>query len=146
MLRTMKLLLLANLLLPALFPAVDPKAADAIRALDKQWALATINKDFVALDQLLADDVTFTHSSARMDNKSDFMESLRKGTVTYRSVDFGEIKVRIYGDTAVSTSDPVMRIIVNGTENTMKLRVLHVWRRTKGRWQLVARQATRIVP
>jgi ketosteroid isomerase-like protein len=43
--------------------------------LDKKRMLAMATKDIAALDALLADDLVYTHSTARLDTKQSLMGS-----------------------------------------------------------------------
>ncbi|MDQ3010967.1 MAG: nuclear transport factor 2 family protein [Acidobacteriota bacterium] len=53
-------------------------------------------------------------------------------------VSYDEVKVRVYGDTAVITG----RVT---TEEKVQSRFTRVWVKQQGRWQLVSAQSTRII-
>jgi ketosteroid isomerase-like protein len=75
--------------------------ADAVKALDlKRFELAVAG-DVDALAKLLADDLTYTHSSGALDDKSKFLDSLRSGKLKYTSLEPSDVQVRAYGTTAV---------------------------------------------
>lgn len=122
----------------------DAKAEEAVRTADKEWAAATIKGDLAALEKILHKDLSYTHSDARNESKSQFIGVLKTGDQKYEMIDFDNIEVRVYGNTAVSTSQPKLRTVTKGKPNSVHLRFLHVWVKDQGRWQLVAHQSTRI--
>ena len=101
-----------------------------------------VKKDAAALSKVLSDDLVYTHSSNLHEDKAAVLESLKKNTVT-EAVDFKDLKVRVYGNTAVVVGDVDFRNSTNGVASTAKLNVLHVLVKGPQGWQLVARQATR---
>jgi len=50
--------------------------------------------DFAALERMIGDDLVYIHSSSNVDTKASFIESQRSGTVKYRSMKRGAVKVR----------------------------------------------------
>ena len=52
----------------------------AIIALDAKRMAASVAKDFDALNQIIADDLIYTHSSARMDTKASLIGNMKSGS------------------------------------------------------------------
>ncbi len=96
------------------------------------WASATIRDDAAALERLLADDLTYTHSSARTETKGQFIEALKTGAMKYEAIDYDEIVVRVYGRTAVVTANPKVRLVSRGQPASFQVRILHLWVRGPG--------------
>jgi ketosteroid isomerase-like protein len=66
--------ILISLMVPSLpLFAADPKTVEAVKATDRAWAAATVQGDAAALKNLLADDLTYTHSNGETDTKAVFM-------------------------------------------------------------------------
>ena len=59
--------------------------------------------DYAALDRLLADDLTYTHSTAKVDTKATYLELLLSGRTRYQSLEPADVQIRIYGTTGVVT-------------------------------------------
>jgi ketosteroid isomerase-like protein len=134
------LLLLSAAILSAADP--DPKTEkDVLAALDA-YKQAMIKKDATALSRILSDDLTYTHSSNLHQDKAAVLESL-KGNAAVEAIDFKNLKVRVYGNTAVVTGDVDFRNNAAGVVTLSKLNILHVLVKGPQGWQLVARQATR---
>src|SRR5262245_44567416 len=77
------------------------KSTDALKAAEKSWASATVSADEATLKQLLADDLTYTHSNGETDTKAVFIDNLKTGARKYHKVDHESMEVRVYGNTAV---------------------------------------------
>ena len=70
------------------------------------------------------------------------IESLKKSTFA-EAIDFKDLKVKVYGNTAMVVGDVDFRNNTAGAVSTTKLNVLHLLVKGPQGWQLVARQATR---
>src|SRR5438876_7496149 len=80
------------------------KSADAVKAAEKAWASATVAVNESALKQLLADDLTYTHSTGETDTRAVFIDNLKTGVRKYHKVNHESMDVRLYGNTAVLTA------------------------------------------
>ena len=131
-----------------LAPGADgkPGEAEAVRQAERAWAQAALKGDAAALDKILADDMTHTHGGGRTESKAQFLEAIRSGAQKYEAIDYDEIKVRVYGSTAIVTSEPNIRTVNSGVPSGSHSRFLHVYVKQGGAWRLVAHQSTRITP
>ena len=120
----------------------EPKTEKEVLAALDAYKQALIKKDAAALSRVLSDDLTYTHSSNLHQDKAAVLESL-KGPAATEAIDFKNLKVRVYGNTAVVTGDVDFRNNTAGVVTVSKLHVLHVLVKGPQGWQLVARQATR---
>ena len=87
----------------AAFPLLAATTADAIKAADKAWAVATVKADDSALNKMLADDLIYVHSTGDQDNKKAFIENQHNGVRKYLKIDHETMDVRVYGNSAVLT-------------------------------------------
>lgn len=117
---------------------------EQVKALDRQWAEATTKADASALNQLLSDDLTYTHSTGETQSKAEFIASVSKGEIRYNSIRFESSKARVYGDTAVIVSHLRIKLTTGGKNIDLHPCFLDVWVKKNGRWQMVAHQATKI--
>ena len=60
--------------------------AQTIIDLDKKRMQAMAEKDFATLNAVLADDLIYTHSSARLDSKQSLIGNMQSGATVYTSV------------------------------------------------------------
>lgn len=133
---------LALLLLP--FAATAQDARQEILAADARRFDAMIRVDQAALDALLADDLTYTHSTGQAETKAQFLETLKTGKLRYLSAQTSDVAVRLYGETAVVTGRADVKAVSGGQELVLPLRFTEVWVKSGGAWKLAAWQSTRI--
>jgi len=130
--------------LAALAAAAD-KSADAVKAAEKSWATATVAGDEATLKQVLADDLTYTHSTGDTDTKAVYINNLKTGERKYQKLNHESMDVRLYGNTAVlMATAQVETTQKGGSAMAAHLRFLHVWVFQNGRWQMVAHQSLRL--
>jgi uncharacterized protein (TIGR02246 family) len=120
------------------------KTVDSIKAAEKSWAAATVAGDENALGRILADDLSYTHSTGDTDTKTAFISNLKSGARKYLKVDHDSIDVRRYGNAAVVMATAHIETSQNGKAAPAHLRFLHVWILQDGRWQLAAHQSLRL--
>lgn len=140
-------MLLRSVLTATVFAAVclAQSAEELVRQADRRWAEATIKIDIPALEQVLADELTYTHSSGRTETKAEFINATKTGTLKYEAVDPEEVRARVHGDTAILTMVAAMRVRpAGGQTNSFRARILRVYVRQKGQWRLAAHQSTRL--
>lgn len=125
-------------------PAAQGSAADAVKAAEMARFAAQTTNDFKALDALLGDDLVYTHSSAAVDGKASYIESMRSGAVKYESIEPRDLKIRVYGTTAVITGEGRFKVTARGQALDNQLRFTDVWVLRDGRWQMVSWQSTRL--
>lgn len=118
--------------------------AQMIIELDKKRMTAMGQKDVATLNELLSDDLIYTHSSARQDTKQSLIEAMVSGKTVYTAVVPSEVKAQDCGDAVVLTG--VARISVNsgGKANSFGVRFTDVYANKGGRWQMVTWQSTRL--
>lgn len=120
------------------------QAEQEVRELELRRFKALTDQDTAALDQILSDDLTYTHSSAHVDTKATYIASIRSGELKYVSIVPDELKVRVYGSAAVITGRAEFKSESHGQAATMQLRFTDTYVRQNGHWQMVAWESTRI--
>ena len=116
----------------------------AIIDLDAKRMTAMAAKDVATLEAVLADDLIYTHSSARLDTKRSLIDAMVKGTTVYTGVEPSDVKAQDLGDTVVLTGIAQIKVVSNGTPNEFGVRFTDVYTRRNGRWQMVTWQSTRL--
>ena len=117
---------------------------DELIALENRRFEAMTKQDAQALDEILADDLIYTHSSARVETKTEFISSLTSGRTRYKSVEPDDVKVRQYGDTAVITGHAWIHVNSNGRDNKFQVRFTDVYAKRDDVWRMVAWQSTKL--
>ena len=116
---------------------------DTVIELDRKRMTAMAQKDIATLNELIADDLVYTHSSARLDTKQSLIGNMESGSTVYTSVVPSDVKAQDLGDSVVLTGS--CRISVNSGGNAMSfgVRFTDVYARRNGKWQMVTWQSTR---
>lgn len=146
------ILLAVTLLASALLSGFgqEKKATSAVEEtvlkLEQQWDDALIKSDTAALDRLYDERLIYTHSNAKVDNKTSYLQAIQSGATKYESMKRDDIKVTVYGQTALVTCHWEVHVSAQGKKIDTNARYLHVWIRQPAGWKLVAHEATRIAP
>jgi len=135
--------LLSGLSLAAAPP--DPAAVKEVLAASDALKQAMMKKDGAVLEKMLHEDLSYSHSNARLQTKADVIKATL-GATTIEAMDFSEVAVRVYGTTALIRANVDMRNATNGKSTTSHINCLFVWLKGPGGWQLVGRQATQVSP
>jgi hypothetical protein len=130
---------------PGYLRAQAGKAEQALIQAEKDRFAAMINYNEAALNKLLADDLTYTHSNANMQTKAQFMADLKSGAIDYVSIQpsEGDWKVRINGTSAIVNGVAAVNVIDHGNNLKFKIRYTNDHVNRGGSWQMVNWQSTR---
>jgi ketosteroid isomerase-like protein len=112
--------------------------------LDKRRMAAMAQKDVATLNALLADDLVYTHSSARLDTKQSLIGNMEAGATVYTGVEPSDVKAQDLGDAVVLTGSCRISVMSGGRPNSFGVRFTDVYANRGGRWQMVAWQSTRL--
>jgi ketosteroid isomerase-like protein len=112
--------------------------------LDKKRMSAMAQKDIATLNELIADDLIYTHSSARLDTKQSLIGNMESGSTVYTSVVPSDVKAQDLGDTVVLTGSCRISVNSGGRANSFGVRFTDVYAKRSGRWQMVTWQSTRL--
>jgi len=114
------------------------KAEEEIMKLEDQWVQSRATKDPTVSKELLADDYLGATPTGQAMNKQQFIDAVTAGTLFAGKAEQTDRKVRIYGDTAVSTG------FHTGAVGADKVRYIRVFVKRNNKWRLVAGQGTRV--
>ena len=120
----------------------DQKAQVTMKMLSLKNAL--LAKDSVSLSSLLADDVTYVHSTGNVQTKSQLIRDVMSGVQDYKSIEPSDMQVRIYDNTGVVTLNLKVNVINGGKPLDLNMYVTLTWVKMNGDWKLVARQSVRL--
>jgi ketosteroid isomerase-like protein len=128
--------------LPASAESADQAAVtEAIAALTK----AMLAADKAKLESLVSDNLSYGHSSGRIETKKEFVEVVASKKTVYNKIELSNHVITIAGNNAIArhawesesgTGD--------GKWNVSKIGVLQVWQKEPTGWKLLARQAFKV--
>jgi len=147
----MKLLMLV-LLLPApsaLFAQTknDRAAAEQLIQMERDWSQADVKKDAAALNRILAEDWIGIDFQGTVLNKAEVLRqvALHSDATATESTELGEMKIRIFGNTALISGTETEKSEYKGKDSSGKYIWTDVFVRRSGRWQAVSSQSTKLV-
>jgi ketosteroid isomerase-like protein len=120
-----------------------PSAVAAVSEAEQARCDAICNSDWAALSGLLADEFSYTHSSGRVEGKTEQLARLQEFG---RAVERLSLRVRVYGDVAVTNGELAFHLPARDGKPATdpRLDVMQAWVRRDGRWQLVAHHGIRL--
>ncbi len=113
---------------------------------DQRRCQALLENDLHALESLLHDELSYTHSSAVTDGKPAFLGNLRSGKVKYHALVRDRVRVRVFGAAATMNGRVTLEATRDGVRRKHDNLFLSVWVKTRGSWQMAAWASTAIPP
>jgi len=111
--------------------------------LDRKRMTAMAQKDLATLRAVLADDLVYTHSSARLDTKQSLIGAMESGATVYTAVEPSDVKAQDCGDAVILTGVARIGVTSGGKPNSFSVRFTDVYANRGGEWRMVAWQSTR---
>jgi uncharacterized protein (TIGR02246 family) len=94
--------------------------------------------------EMLSPTLTYTHSSAVLDNREKFLASLRSGQVAYKSMKHRDVEVRFpTPDVAILNGVSDVVVAIGGKDQDVPLRFTIVYVKKNGAWLLESWHSTR---
>ena len=125
--------------------AQNSKSMTEITNAVEQLRKAMVDGDTVTLEKLTSNELSYGHSSGKLQTKKEFVSDIATGVSDFVSIDLTDQNIRVVDNTAI------VRHILSAATNdkgkgpgTVKLGVLLVWVKNNGQWQLLARQAVKV--
>jgi ketosteroid isomerase-like protein len=118
--------------------------AGQIIELDRRRMTAMAEKDIATLNEILSDDLIYTHSNARIDTKQSLIGAMQSGATVYTAVEPSEVVAQDLGDAVVLTGVAAISVNAGGTPNSFRVRFTDVYANQAGTWRMVTWQSTRL--
>ncbi|WP_230140349.1 MULTISPECIES: nuclear transport factor 2 family protein [unclassified Pedobacter] len=141
-----KLLIFSSLLITANFCFAQKTNAEkeVNEAVNKLIGLM-INPDSLGLDKLLLNNLSYGHSSGKVQTKQEFMHSLLSGESDFLDdIILGDPKTIIQGNTALVRHKLMAQTNDKGVKGSVNLYILLIWSKEKSGWKLIGRQAVKV--
>jgi ketosteroid isomerase-like protein len=132
----------AGFLFPHILSAEDPSRE--VQQTEDLRINSLLRNDIPSLDRILSDDLTYAHSTGKVEHKREFLSLLASGRLRYKEFQCSDVQIRVYGNAAVVTGKADIHVEFEGKANHVLLRYTAVYARTGGSWQMVAWQSTKI--
>ena len=103
------------------------------------------NKDSTALEDLMADKVTYGHSTGKLEDRKMMISDAINSKQTYTNFAMDSATVFFEGNKTAIVRHVLKAISTeNGKETPLHLGVLQVWVNQNNQWKLTARQAVKL--
>ena len=119
----------------------DPVAE--VISVDNLRLKAMCEKDVATLNNILAADLIYTHSSARRDTRESLISAMLSGATVYRKVEVSEVEGREVAGAVVLVGTAAIAISASGKPVEFGVRFTNVYEQRDGRWQMVVWQSTK---
>ena len=132
-----------------MFPKSEPadksgKAVAEILNIKRQYDEAELKNDFAWFDRMFVDDYIFILPDCTEVSKAQTIMDLKSGDLKLETAVGDQMRVRVYGDTAVVTGRFTGRGRYKGEAFSTRQRFTSVWIKRQGRWQAITEHATEI--
>ena len=116
-----------------------------VEKLEHEWAKALLEENVTKLEMILSDDLQYTRSNGKVENKASYLKSIRDGITHYSIIRRSNTKIIISTDTAIVTATWFAKL-QNKPNPPLETtaRYTHVYVKKDGRWQLSRHQSTEV--
>jgi hypothetical protein len=117
---------------------MSESAISAVRAAEDDRWVALLAQDYDRVQDHLHDALTYTHSNALFETKSDLLGNLRSGAFLYKAVKRDNLAYAAHAGAVFVTGTARIEAAYKGTAMTVGMRFSNVWVPGNGdRWQMV---------
>ena len=118
---------------------------EQIKKMEKERAAAVVKADVATLEGLTSDDYILINANGQLSNKAETMNNIKTGVIKLTSNEVSDMKVRVYGDTAIVTGKSTAKGTIAGRELKGPVLFTRVYVKKDGTWKSVAFQQTPVV-
>ena len=125
--------------------AASPDAATVSKRLEA-FRAAQFARDANALAGLCADELSYSHSDAHIEDKPTFIKNATADNMKLLSQEYRDPCIRVVGDTAIARFHWVAEgeTVPEGRKSSTNLHILQIWQNQGGEWKLLARASTKL--
>ena len=114
---------------------------EVLKQLDN-WLIALKRSDMAALDRIIADDFMIVGAEGAVRSKEQDLAPIKSGDLTFESLKTEDVKVFVYGNTAVVTGIGIYEAHFKGKGATIRERFFDIYQKRKGQWLVIASRST----
>jgi ketosteroid isomerase-like protein len=115
-----------------------------IAAVSEKWAQAIVANDADAIGSYMADGWTIVGPDGSVNDKARFLDLVRSGKLTHDTMTSEDLKVRVFGDSAVVTCRSTSAGEYQGQSLRLLERVSDFFVKQQGRWVCVHTHLSRL--
>jgi ketosteroid isomerase-like protein len=111
--------------------------------IENEFAEAIVRNDLEGIGRLVADDWIIIEPDGGIVDRARFFEVIKSGALTHEMMESEDLRVRVYGDSAVVTAITRTKGKFMRQEFSTQERATDVFVKRDGRWQCVLTHLTR---
>lgn len=138
------LILMILLQFSVLAQKTNSKEENAVSSQIEILRQAMIDADGAKLKALTSDKLNYVHSNGNFQNQAEFIEGIVSGKSDFVSIDFQNQSITIQNDVAIVRHVLSAHTKDDGIDRDIKIGIMLVWQKQKGKWVLIARQAYKL--
>lgn len=105
---------------------------------------AMVDGDRAKLTNLATDDLSYGHSSGKIQDKKEFVEAIASGASDFVTIDLTDQTIKVAGNTAIVRHKLSAQTNDGGKPGSTVLGIMLIFQKQKGEWKLLARQAYKL--
>lgn len=113
---------------------------DVAQAVD-HLTQAMLKKNIPELNALTAENLTYGHSSGKVQNKQEFVADIETGRSAFKTLEMQKQTINLSGDVALVRNHFSAQALNGTTVVPTEIENFQIWQKQKGKWLLVGRQA-----
>lgn len=117
---------------------------DIINQFEQQRFQALINQDYDLFKKLCDPDLTYVHSSGKVDNLDDYFNKLKSNYYHYLTINYSIRNIQIFNELVLVYADFKADLRIEGKPKTLENKILSVLKRDGNNLKLLASQPTPI--
>jgi ketosteroid isomerase-like protein len=117
-------------------------AEEQLLRLEKEFTQAIVKNDPEGIERFVADDWIIINADGGIIDKERFLGVVKSGALTHEIMESDDIRVRVYGESAVITGLVRTKGKFMGQDFSTRERATDVFVRYDGRWRCVLSQLT----
>ena len=117
---------------------------EEIKRIEEDRNQAILRGDIATLDRMTSEDYTFITLRGELRTKAEILRGFKSGSFKYESREISDLKIRVYGNTAIVTGRSIQKGVENGKDYSGDYRFTRVYVKRPERWLTVALQTTLI--
>jgi len=115
---------------------------DELAKVEAEFANAIVKNSPEEIRQFVSDDWIIINADGGIIDRQRFLEVIKSGTLTHEMMESDDVRVRVYGDSAVVSAVTRSKGKFMGQEFTTHERATDVFVRRDGQWRCVLTQLT----
>jgi len=119
-------------------------AESTVLAAVEKLRLAMLSGNRADLESVASKDLSYGHSSGKVEDFATFVETLASGKSDFVSLDFAKQTIKILGKTALVRHELHAKTNDGGKPGEVHLGILLVWQKEGKVWKMLGRQAYKL--